>query len=82
VCDHRAFVEVKDQGRGIPEEDLKYIFEPFKRVTTQESRKIEGTGLGLAIVKHIMDAHHGQIEVESEVGTGSKFKLWFSLANE
>jgi two-component system phosphate regulon sensor histidine kinase PhoR len=82
VSSKRAFVEVKDQGRGIPEEDLKYIFEPFKRVTTQETKKIEGTGLGLAIVKHIMDAHQGQIEVESIVGKGSKFTLWFSLANE
>ncbi|MBK9097359.1 MAG: hypothetical protein IPM14_04390 [bacterium] len=82
LSDKRAFVEVKDQGRGIPEEDLKYIFEPFKRVTTQETKKIEGTGLGLAIVKHIMDAHQGQIEVESKVGKGSKFTLWFPLTNE
>ena len=77
-----AGVEVKDNGRGISDEDLINIFEPFKRVKAVEVKKIEGTGLGLAIVKHIMDAHHGRIEVESELGKGSKFTLWFPLANE
>ena len=77
-----AGVEVRDNGRGISKEDLKYIFEPFKRVKSIEVKKIEGTGLGLAIVKHIMDAHQGRIEVESEIGKGSKFTLWFPSANE
>ncbi len=77
-----AGVEVRDNGRGISNEDLKNIFEPFKRLKSVETKKIEGTGLGLAIVKHIMDAHNGRIEVESEIGKGSKFTLWFSLANE
>ncbi|MGE5812761.1 MAG: ATP-binding protein, partial [Ignavibacteria bacterium] len=77
-----ASVEVRDNGRGISNEDLKNIFEPFKRVGLLENKKIEGTGLGLAIVKHIMDAHQGRIEVESESGKGSKFTLWFPLANE
>ena len=65
-----ASVEVRDNGRGISNEDLNNIFEPFKRVTSLENKKIEGTGLGLAIVKHIMDAHQGRIEVESEIGKG------------
>jgi two-component system, OmpR family, phosphate regulon sensor histidine kinase PhoR len=77
-----ASVEVRDNGRGISDEDLKNIFEPFKRVKAVEVKKIEGTGLGLAIVKHIMDAHNGRVEVESEIGKGSKFTLWFPLANE
>ena len=77
-----AAIEVKDEGRGISDEDLKQIFEPFKRVKSVETKKIEGTGLGLAIVKHIMDAHQGKVEVESEIGKGSKFTLWFSLADE
>jgi signal transduction histidine kinase len=75
-----ALIEVKDHGRGISDEDLKNIFEPFKRVKAVEVKKIEGTGLGLAIVKHIMDAHQGKVEVESEIGKGSKFTLWFSLS--
>ncbi|MCW8804185.1 MAG: ATP-binding protein [Ignavibacteriaceae bacterium] len=78
----RAGVEVRDNGSGISNEDLKNIFEPFNRVKTVEAKKIEGTGLGLAIVKHILDAHNGQVEVESEIGKGSKFTLWFSLADE
>jgi len=77
-----AFVEIKDEGRGIPDRELNEIFEPFKRVKDVDNKKIEGTGLGLAIVKHIMDAHQGRIEVESEVGKGSKFTLYFNLANE
>ena len=77
-----AGVEVRDNGNGISNGDLKKIFEPFKRVKSVETKKIEGTGLGLAIVKHIMDAHNGRIEVESEIGKGSKFTLWFSLADE
>ncbi|MCU0415255.1 MAG: ATP-binding protein [Ignavibacteriaceae bacterium] len=77
-----ALIEVKDQGRGISDEDLKNIFEPFKRVKAVEAKKIEGTGLGLAIVKHIMDAHQGKVEVESEIGKGSKFTLCFSLTDE
>jgi len=77
-----ACVEIIDSGRGISDEDLKNIFEPFKRIKDVEDKKIEGTGLGLAIVKHIMDAHQGKIEVESEPGKGSKFTLCFPLANE
>jgi len=77
-----ALINVKDHGRGISDEDLKNIFEPFKRVKAVEAKKIEGTGLGLAIVKHIMDAHQGRIEVESEIGKGSKFTLWFPLTDE
>jgi two-component system phosphate regulon sensor histidine kinase PhoR len=80
--DGKASVEIRDNGRGISDEDLKQIFEPFKRVKSIEVKKIEGTGLGLAIVKHIMDAHNGRVEVESEIGKGSKFTLWFPLANE
>jgi len=77
-----AGVEVKDNGRGISDEDLKNIFEPFRRLISVETKKIEGTGLGLAIVKHIMDAHNGRVEVESEIGKGSKFTLWFPIANK
>lgn len=77
-----ACIEIIDNGRGISEEDLNYIFEPFKRAKVVEENKIEGTGLGLSIVKHIMDAHRGRVEVESEIGKGSKFTLWFTLNNE
>lgn len=68
-------LEVQDNGIGINPADRKRIFEKFYRADVLLSRKTEGSGLGLTIVKHIMDAHEGKIQVESELGVGSKFSL-------
>ncbi|MFM7199327.1 MAG: sensor histidine kinase [Myxococcota bacterium] len=68
-------LEVQDNGIGISPADRKRIFEKFYRADVLLSRKTEGSGLGLTIVKHIMDAHEGKIQVESELGVGSKFSL-------
>ena len=62
-------VVVSDTGPGIPPENLEHIFEPYF------STKRTGMGLGLAIVKHIVEQHHGQINVESHVGTGTSFTI-------
>ncbi|MBT4822362.1 MAG: HAMP domain-containing histidine kinase [Lentisphaerae bacterium] len=67
-----AVFEVKDQGIGIKDEDQKKIFERFYQV--DESRNT-GTGLGLSLVKWIAEMHDGQIEVESELGNGSLFRV-------
>ena len=76
-------VKVKDSGKGMEEIQLNKIFEPYYRSENEAAIKEKGTGLGLAIVKHIMDAHDGKIEIESEVGKGSTFTLWFpELKNE
>ncbi|AGF55037.1 sensor histidine kinase [Clostridium saccharoperbutylacetonicum] len=64
---------VKDNGVGIPKEDIPRIFERFYRV--DKSRKKGGTGLGLAIVKHIVKLFNGEINVKSEVGEGTSFEV-------
>jgi len=74
-----AVVDVKDEGTGIDAEDVKNIFDPFFRTKDTKLVKAEGTGLGLALVKHIMDAHNGKIDVQSKVGKGSTFSLFFPL---
>lgn len=68
-------VVVEDNGVGIPEQDLPYIFERFYRVDKARNRKEGGTGLGLAICKFIAESHGGYISVESKIGQGSKFTV-------
>lgn len=64
---------VTDTGIGIPERDRPRVFERFYRVDKARSRELGGTGLGLAIVKHIVEGHGGQVWVEGNVPTGSRF---------
>lgn len=73
-----VITSVSDNGRGIPPEDLKRIFERFYRVEKSRSKEKGGTGLGLSIVKHIMEGHNSTIEVKSIVKKGSTFS--FKLA--
>ncbi len=72
-------VKVSDTGFGIPEEDLGRIFNRFYRVKDKQTREIHGTGLGLAIVKSIVEAHQGNIKVESELGRGTAFTVLLPL---
>ncbi|MBT8315654.1 MAG: sodium:proline symporter, partial [Maribacter sp.] len=69
------FVEiyVKDNGKGIPEEDINYIFDKFYQSRNQNTLKSEGSGLGLAISKQIIEKHHGKIWVEKTTGVGATF---------
>lgn len=66
---------VEDEGLGIEQEDLEHIFERFYRGKQVRQSRIHGTGLGLAIVKEIVDLHNGIIQVESRIGSGSKFVI-------
>lgn len=73
--DKNCCIVVEDTGVGIPKDNIPRLFERFYRVDKARSRAKGGTGLGLAIVKHIVLNFKGNIEVESEVGVGSKFKI-------
>jgi len=70
---NRVFIEVADDGDGIPDEDIPHIFEKYYR--GKRSAKKRGTGLGLAIVKAAADAHGGKVELKSKAGEGSTFTI-------
>ena len=70
-----AICQVKDTGIGISEADLPHIFERFFRSDRARSREEGGAGLGLAIAEWIARVHHGSIEVESVLGSGSTFRI-------
>lgn len=66
-------VRIKDTGKGMTEEELLYIYEPYKRFDMENNKKIQGTGLGMCIVKNLVEGLEGKIEVKSEVGKGTEF---------
>jgi two-component system phosphate regulon sensor histidine kinase PhoR len=72
-------LEVADSGIGVPQRDLRRIFERFYRVDSGRSREEGGTGLGLAIVKHAAQLHGGRVEVTSELGRGSVFRVFLPV---
>ncbi|WGX77139.1 ATP-binding protein [Paraclostridium bifermentans] len=68
-------IEVKDNGVGIPDNKLNYIFQRFYQVDNLYTRKNEGSGIGLCISKEIVEIHGGKIEIESKVEEGSLFRI-------
>lgn len=76
---NKVKILIEDTGIGIPKEDLPFLFERFYRVEKSRSREYGGTGLGLAIVKQLVELQNGTIQVTSEVGKGTSFKLTFPI---
>jgi heavy metal sensor kinase len=74
-----AVIEVEDTGVGIASEDLPRIFDRFYRADQARSREVPGSGLGLSIARWIAETHKGRIEVESDLGVGSVFRLLLPL---
>lgn len=74
-----ALIQVADQGIGIPPQEKEKIFEKFYRAASPQNERIAGTGLGLALVSHIVEAHGGRLELESEPGKGSTFSIYIPL---
>jgi two-component system, OmpR family, phosphate regulon sensor histidine kinase PhoR len=80
LADGRVELGVRDDGPGIPEDARARIFERFYRVDKARSREQGGTGLGLAIVKHVVQAHGGEVRVESVMGEGAEFFITLPAA--
>ena len=74
-----VILKIKDNGIGIPKEYLSEIFNRFFRSDTHRSRKSGGYGLGLSIVKSIVSIHDAEIKVESEIGKGTSFSVYFKI---
>ncbi|MEH7096216.1 HAMP domain-containing sensor histidine kinase [Neobacillus vireti] len=77
ICqvDGKIHIQVQDEGKGIPKEDLPRIFERFYRVDKSRTRALGGSGLGLSIVKQLVEAHGGTIEAASSPSAGTTFKI-------
>lgn len=80
--DHRAIIEIQDEGIGIPEEDLPHITERFYRVNKARSRIDGGAGLGLSIVKQLVKQHDGSLAIKSVVGEGTLVTISLPLMEE
>jgi len=77
----KAIVQISDTGIGIPDKEIKHLFERFHRVKNANGRSYEGTGIGLSLVKELVTLHHGKITAESREGLGSTFKVVIPIGN-
>jgi two-component system, OmpR family, sensor kinase len=75
-------VEVVDRGVGISAADMPRVFAPFFRGDRSRTRATGGVGLGLALARRVVEAHGGSIEVESEIGAGTRFRVTLPVARD
>ena len=80
VGDKKAWIEVADQGPGIPEDRIHLLFERFQRLENKDSRQVYGHGLGLYIVRRLLEAMQGEVEVKNREEGGVAFTCWLNLA--
>lgn len=80
--DSSVSIEFVDQGVGIPRAEQAKVFEKFYRVGNGLVHDVKGSGLGLSLVKHIVEAHHGMISLESDLGKGSRFTISLPIAHK
>lgn len=78
----RVVLAIRDWGPGIDPEEHERIFERFYRARAIRLKPIRGSGIGLALVQHIARAHHGDVEVASEPGQGSTFRIWIPIGGK
>ena len=77
--DDKILVEIQDTGIGIPKKDLPFIFNRFYRVDKSRSRELGGSGLGLSICQWIVQAHSGEISIDSKIGEGMRVSISFKV---
>ena len=75
----RLYIHVTDNGIGINDEDIPFIFDKYFRVSTGNLHNVKGFGLGLTYVKKITDLYHGTVQVKSQPGKGTTFELCFPV---
>lgn len=80
--DEKIVLSVEDTGIGIPEGEINFIFEEFRRSSIAIRKSIEGTGLGLSITKRLVELMRGEIKVESQEGIGTTFTILFPTSRE
>ena len=76
--DNCTCVTIKDNGPGMPPEELQKIFEPFYRIDKARTRQHGGAGLGLSICRQICDLHNGELVISSKPEIGTQIKIYFT----